>query len=97
MQIQRIPYARYRCHQWWRAFLGPIFGEATKRQMSRGRARRLIAIRLGDEDTNPSTTGDPDWQPLINNPNYPDYTSGANNVTGAATLALALFVLARTI
>ena len=34
------------------------------------------------------TVGDPDWQPLINNPNYPDYTSGANNVTGAATRSL---------
>ncbi|HEY6402050.1 MAG TPA: vanadium-dependent haloperoxidase [Blastocatellia bacterium] len=53
--------------------------------------RPITAIRLGDDDTNPRTDGDPNWQPLINTPNYPDYTSGANNVTGAATLALALF------
>jgi hypothetical protein len=53
--------------------------------------RPITAIRLGDDDTNPWTIGDPDWQPLINTPNYPDYTSGANNVTGAATRALALF------
>jgi hypothetical protein len=53
--------------------------------------RPITAIRLGNDDTNPWTIGDPDWQPLINTPNYPDYTSGANNVTGAATRALALF------
>src|SRR5262245_55623794 len=53
--------------------------------------RPLTAIRLGNADTNPLTVGDPDWQPLINTPNYPDYTSGANCVTGAATRALALF------
>jgi hypothetical protein len=53
--------------------------------------RPITAIRLGHSDTNPATIGDPDWQPLINTPNYPDYTSGANNVTGAATRALALY------
>jgi len=53
--------------------------------------RPMTAIRLGDTDGNPGTIEDPNWQPLINNPNYPDYTSGANNVTGAATRALALF------
>jgi hypothetical protein len=31
------------------------------------------------------------WAPLIVTPPYPDYTSGANNFTGAATRALALF------
>jgi hypothetical protein len=45
----------------------------------------------GDNDPNPETAGDPDWQPLINTPNYPDYTSGAKNVTGALTRSLALF------
>ncbi|HKU14084.1 MAG TPA: vanadium-dependent haloperoxidase [Steroidobacteraceae bacterium] len=53
--------------------------------------RPLTAINEGANDGNPDTAGDPDWRPLINNPNYPDYTSGANNVTGAATRALALF------
>jgi hypothetical protein len=53
--------------------------------------RPLTAIQEADNDGNPETDSDPNWQPLINNPNYPDYTSGANNVTGAATRALALF------
>jgi hypothetical protein len=53
--------------------------------------RPLTAIQEGDNDGNPRTDGDANWQPLINTPNYPDYTSGANNVTGAATRALALF------
>jgi hypothetical protein len=53
--------------------------------------RPLTAIQEGDNDGNPGTAGDPDWRPLINNPNYPGYTSGANNVTGAFTRSLALF------
>jgi hypothetical protein len=53
--------------------------------------RPVTAIQEGDNDGNAHTAGDPNWQPLINTPNYPDYTSGANNVTGAATRALALF------
>jgi hypothetical protein len=53
--------------------------------------RPVTAIQEGDNDGNPRTDGDSDWQPLINTPNYPDYTSGANNVTGAATRMLALF------
>lgn len=53
--------------------------------------RPLTAIQEGDNDGNPYTVGDPAWQPLINNPNYPDYTSGANAVTGAMTRTLALF------
>jgi hypothetical protein len=53
--------------------------------------RPVTAIQEGDNDGNRETDGDANWQPLINTPNYPDYTSGANNVTGAATRALALF------
>jgi hypothetical protein len=53
--------------------------------------RPITAIRLGDDDGNPRTDGDPTWTPLIVTPPYPDYTSGANTVTGAATRALALF------
>jgi hypothetical protein len=53
--------------------------------------RPLTAIREGDNDTNHHTVGDPTWQSLINNPPYPDYTSGANNVTGAMTRILELF------
>jgi hypothetical protein len=53
--------------------------------------RPETAIRDGDNDGNPATAGDATWQPLINNPNYPDYTSGANAITGAATRALELY------
>jgi hypothetical protein len=53
--------------------------------------RPVTAIQEGDNDGNPGTAGDPAWQSLINNPNYPDYTSGANNVTGAMTRTLTLF------
>jgi len=53
--------------------------------------RPITAIQNGDNDGNPDTIGDANWQPLANNPNYPDYTSGANNVTGAITRMLALF------
>lgn len=53
--------------------------------------RPITAIRNGDNDGNPETVADPNWEPLQNNPNYPEYTSGANNVTGAVTRMLALF------
>ena len=53
--------------------------------------RPITAIREGELDGNPATIGDPSWQPLLNNPNYPDYTSGANVVTGAMTRTLELF------
>jgi hypothetical protein len=49
------------------------------------------AIQLGDTDGNRSTVGDPTWRPLFPNPNYPDYTSGANSLGGAATEMLRLF------
>jgi hypothetical protein len=53
--------------------------------------RPLTAIQLGDTDGNPRTIGDANWEPFLNTPNYPDYTSGANNLTGAVTATLALF------
>jgi hypothetical protein len=53
--------------------------------------RPMTAIHEGDADGNPATIGDAAWQPLANNPNYPDYTSGANSVTGAMTRTLELF------
>lgn len=53
--------------------------------------RPMTAINEGEFDGNPLTAGDPAWQSLINNPPYPDYTSGANNVAGAATKTLELF------
>ena len=53
--------------------------------------RPITAIQQGDNDGNPLTTGDPAWLPLIANPPYPDYTSGANSLSGAATRMLANF------
>jgi hypothetical protein len=53
--------------------------------------RPSTAILEGDNDGNPRTAGDPTWLPLINNPPYPDYTSGANSVTGAFMRTLALY------
>jgi hypothetical protein len=55
--------------------------------------RPLTAIREGNNDTHThsKTVGDPEWEPLFNTPNYPEHTSGANNLTGAVTRALALF------
>lgn len=50
--------------------------------------RPITAIREGENDGNPNTAGDPEWQPLVNTPPYPEYTSGANNVTGAMTKTL---------
>jgi hypothetical protein len=53
--------------------------------------RPITAIREGDNDDNSKTVGDATWSPLIATPPYPDYTSGANNLTAAATRSLALF------
>jgi len=53
--------------------------------------RPSTAINNGDDDGNPRTKGDPNWKPLIVNPPYPDYTSGANSVGGAASRTLKHF------
>jgi hypothetical protein len=53
--------------------------------------RPSTAIVNGDDDGNPMTEGDPTWLPLINDPPYPDYTSGANSITGAFMRTLGLF------
>ncbi len=62
--------------------------------------RPITAIREGGADGNPWTIGDPLWTPFIQsahfpagsqNPAYPDYTSGANGLTGAVTGMLRLY------
>jgi len=55
--------------------------------------RPITAIQNGDNDGNPRTTADPTWLPLIptNTPPYPEYPSGANNLTGAMTRTLERF------
>ncbi len=50
--------------------------------------RPITAIRDGDSDGNPQTAGNPTWTSFFAAPNYPDYTSGANNVSGATTTTL---------
>jgi hypothetical protein len=53
--------------------------------------RPLTAIRNGDVDGNPDTVGDVNWDSLINNPAYPDYTSGANGVSSSAMYSMEHF------
>jgi hypothetical protein len=53
--------------------------------------RPITAIRSGDSDGNKQTIGDANWQPLINTPNYPDHSSGANAFVSGYTKMLALF------
>jgi hypothetical protein len=53
--------------------------------------RPITAIRLGGQDGNPATVVDPDWQPLINTPNFPEYPSGHADVSGAVSHMLRLF------
>jgi hypothetical protein len=53
--------------------------------------RPITAIRLGDRDGNPATEVDPDWQPLINTPNFPEYPSGHAAISAAIAHALRLF------
>ncbi len=50
------------------------------------------AIRHADEDDNPGTIADPDWQPYLFAPAHPEYVSGHAAASGAAAAALtALF------
>lgn len=53
--------------------------------------RPITAIRNGDEDGNKNTEGDANWTSLIPAPPYPDYTSGANNLSASASRAMQLF------
>jgi len=50
--------------------------------------RPITAIQNGDNDGNPRTAGDPTWLPYLATPPYPEYPSGANNLTGAMTRVL---------
>ena len=50
--------------------------------------RPSTAVLEAANDGNSRTEPDPDWLPLINNPPYPDYTSGLNALSGSFTRAL---------
>jgi membrane-associated phospholipid phosphatase len=53
--------------------------------------RPVTAIRMGNIDGNPETVPDPDWEPLIITPPFPDYISGHSTFSGAAAAVLSLF------
>src|SRR5689334_14703835 len=53
--------------------------------------RPITAIREGDFDGDPNTIGDANWQPLINTPNYPDHSSGANALVSGVMKMFALY------
>lgn len=50
--------------------------------------RPVTAIQEGNADGNSKTVGDPNWKPLVNTPNYPDQSSGANALSSSVTTML---------
>jgi hypothetical protein len=58
--------------------------------------RPITAIQEGDNDGNPNTAGDATWVPLSTTPAYPDYTSGANGLSGSILTTLAMFFKDKT-
>jgi hypothetical protein len=50
--------------------------------------RPITAIQLAETDGNPATAADPNWQPMLATPPYPDYVSGYSGLIGAFTRAL---------
>ncbi|NJS16352.1 MAG: vanadium-dependent haloperoxidase [Nostocaceae cyanobacterium CSU_2_110] len=53
--------------------------------------RPITAIREADADNNPNTIADPNWEPLLDTPSFPDYISGHSVFGGAASAILAGF------
>lgn len=53
--------------------------------------RPITAIHNGHLDGNDDTEGDMNWDSLILNPSYPDYTSGANGVSSSALYSMTHF------
>jgi len=53
--------------------------------------RPSTAIHEGEHDGNPNTVGDVEWKPLLPTPPYPEYSSGANCLSGAMVATLQLF------
>jgi Bacterial Ig-like domain/PAP2 superfamily len=50
--------------------------------------RPITAIRDGALDGNANTTADPNWQPLIDTPPFPEYVSGHSTFSAAAASVL---------
>ncbi len=53
--------------------------------------RPITAIHHADEDGNPDTDADPNWEPLVESPPFPSYTSGHSTFSGAGAALLAQF------
>ena len=53
--------------------------------------RPVTAIRNGATDGNPDTAADPEWNPYLVTPPFPDYVSGHSTFSGAAARILANF------
>ena len=51
--------------------------------------RPYTAIRAADTDTNPATTPDPTWTPLLPTPNHPEYPAGHTCLSAADALIYA--------
>jgi hypothetical protein len=54
-------------------------------------ARPITVIRNGDRDNNPNTVSDPNWEPLLDTPAFPDYISGHSVFGGVSAEILKLF------
>ena len=50
--------------------------------------RPITAITQADQDGNPDTQADPNWRPLINTPNFPEYVSGHTTSSSAVVETL---------
>jgi hypothetical protein len=50
--------------------------------------RPLTAIQRANEDNNPNTTADPNWDGLLPSPNFPEYPSGHSTFSKAAAQIL---------
>ena len=50
--------------------------------------RPLTAIQLADTDGNPFTQPDKTWEPLLETPPFPEYTSGHSTFSGAAAAVM---------
>jgi hypothetical protein len=59
--------------------------------------RPVTAIRRADEDNNPMTEPDPDWDHYLASPPFPAYTSGHSSFSRAAAQTLARFFSTDTI
>jgi len=53
--------------------------------------RPITAIREADTDNNPKTKANPDWNPLLITPAFPEYTSGHSAFGAAAAKIIAYF------